>query len=157
MSTNAEKVTIEIDTAQLLDQAKEYALERQGHVIDKAVRSAVNEAVEGLVVEVARERIAVEIDAVLAAGFQRVNEYGSPNGPPRTLREMVTDQLTKKDQYSSNNNWIQKLVEERLKEAINSVLKADIEVARANFRKMLDEQIQGKLTLALREAFGLKP
>jgi len=125
--------------------------------LEKEMRSVVRD----VVAEVARDRVAVVIDEVFAAGFRKTNGYGEPIGEPVTLRQMVIGevegQLARKVTANGNSargydsgamSYAEYVAANAAKEALRGELGAAVTAA-------VDE-VKGRVTGLVAEELGAK-
>lgn len=124
--------------------------------VEERVSASVADAVSDLVKEISHKRIAAAVDAALAEGWQKTDEYGSTTGVKRTLKERISDILNERDRYSNGRRWLDELVKTQVNEAISKNFKADIEAAREKFKSEVDATLTGVIKKAIAEHFGVK-
>lgn len=133
------------------------AIERQVEAaIEHQVADAVREAVTGIVDGIGRERISKAVDQVLAEGWQKTNDYGERVGASITLKDRIGEILRAHDRYSGRGSYIDERVKERVDNALNKDLKADIEAARNKFKTEVDAVLTATIREALAKNLGLK-
>lgn len=153
----ADPITVQLDEYRL-EELAESAVERLvSQKIDAAIESSVAEAVGEAVEKIGQKRIAAEIDKVLIAGWQMVNEYGeSKNGARKTLKDRIGEILNHTDRYGNGKRWLDGLVKERVDESLKSNFKTDIDAAREKFKSEVDGVLTGVIKKAVAEHFGIK-
>lgn len=123
--------------------------------VESQISEAVADAVSGLVEEVGRKRIAAEVEKVLAEGWQTTDSYGSVTGGRKSLKDRVSELLSRRDSYNSRS-WMDELVKNQVQEALNKELKKDIDGAREKFKSEVDSVLTGVIKKAVSEHFGIK-
>jgi len=119
---------------------------------DEAVRNAVSESVARKASEISEEKLLPLVDDVLVNGFTSSDGYG--RSETKTVRQLIASYFAV-GQYQSDS-WVKR----RLDEQFNAVMKAEfqpsIEAARKTLREKLDHVLGEKVSLAVREAVGLR-
>lgn len=144
---------------QLVDQVAAAVREDAQERINDAVRGAIKEAIDAAVLDLTRERIAAEVSAVMAEGWQPTDGYGNPNGEKLTLRQRVSkaisSQLDRHDSYDRKTP-VQKMVEEAVSKALGNEVGAELKRAKEAIREQVDTLINSKLREAIGGALGLQ-
>jgi hypothetical protein len=133
---------------QVLQQLYDRSSDMLGDALDKAVRRLVDEHAN----EMVREALAPKIAAVIAGDFGEINTYGAHT--PRTIKTLIVD-------YFKGNNYhsrepIKEMVEKHVAEVMKAEFQPTIDAARKALRDKLDHILGEKVSLAVREAVGLR-
>lgn len=153
-----EPITVELDEYRL-EELAESAVERLvSQKIDVAIEASVSGAVGAAVEKIGQKRIAAEIEKTLAAGWQRVNEYGESisGAGHKTLKDRIGEILNHTDRYGNGKRWLDSLVKERVDSVLREDFKKDIDAAREKFRSEVDSVLTGVIKKAVSEHFGIK-
>ncbi len=174
-------ITIHIDNGALIDQCASQILaqyhgdyDENGELIDNdnhkphkqidrviretiiaQIRKSLDEAIQSVTGEYIRTAVA----DVMAEGWRKTDNYGSQVGPAMTLKDRISEVLTKLQggQYDSNRK---NLVDATIEKAVGDAFKTDfakvIEDAKVKFKAALDGTIAAKLQEALKSSLGLR-
>jgi hypothetical protein len=115
------------------------------------VESVLTKALDAFI----RDKMLVEAEKVLAEGWRKTDEYGSPKGEKLMLRDRISAAINIQDRYNNNRSWLDSLVREQVEKLLGAEFKREMEEAKASFRKQVDELLTGKIAEGLRGAFGL--
>jgi len=152
----AEPITVELDEYRL-QELVEFAVNRiVSEKAEASIEAAVGEAVGASVEKIGQKRIAAEIEKALSEGWQMVNQYGESNGGRKTLKDRIGEILNHTDRYGNNKRWLDGLVQEKVKEALDSHFKADIAAAKVKFQTEVDSVLTAVIKKAVSEHFGIK-
>ena len=137
----------------LAAKVQKLVVDRVKVAVDAAIKAEVNDAIK----RVTEAHITEAVSAVLAEGWQKTDEYGTPKGPRMGLKDRIVEFMTAKDgYYSDQKRRIDKLVEDSVKAAFDAEFKKEIEAAKTKFRELLDNSIQTKFAEAVKAGLGLK-
>jgi hypothetical protein len=160
------KVEKAIQPVQVAFTVPEYWIEEQianavANQVEKAVEKAVPVAVAAVVGKVvdaiAKKRIEIEIDKVLAEGWATVNEYGERKGcGNRTLKDRIGEILNHKDNYGSSRRWLDEHIKTAVDAAIKAHFDADIKAARESFKTQVDGVLTGVIKKAIGDHLGVR-
>ncbi len=106
--------------------------------------------------QVVGERIVAAVDEVLREGWTKTDEYGSARGPKVTLKDRISEFLSQRDRYSSNQNVIDKAIKESLDKTLSGDFKKEIDAATKSLRAQLDAAVSDKFVSAIKAAMGVK-
>lgn len=138
----------------------EMVLGRVARMVEERTRKAVERQIKATVDEVIREvvqdKVAVAVEAILAEGWRKTDSYGSPQGPPMTLKDRVSEMLTARDRYSNSLSYLDQTVAKEVDGVLRGELGQAIEDAKKKVRETLDSAVMTKLQQALKEGLGLK-
>lgn len=145
------------------EQANDWLLERLSAYFAKAlekriteeVKSAVQRIVSGYVERAAEERATAAVDEVLAAGWQKTDEYGSPRGLPMSLKDRVTEHLFTAQRWD-RTTAVDKILNELLDKALREDVGQALAKAKEQITAEVDKVIAAKLGETMRTALGLK-
>jgi hypothetical protein len=129
--------------------------ERFQNQVKRELNTLVYEKSEKMI----QERLEREIDAALAEGWQKTDHYGAKSGPVLTLRDRISEVLTKaEDRYGSNGGmrWIDARVKEAVAHFVATDFKAELAEAKERLRGMIDDAVMGQLRDALKNALGFR-
>jgi hypothetical protein len=114
----------------------------------------VDEVIQGVV----EARVVSVVEKVMAEGWQKTDNYGSPSGPPVTLKDRVSEMLRAKDRYGNGTGtpYLDTKVAEEVNKVLNGELGKAIEEAKKKVRDTLDSAVMTKLQQALKEGLGLR-
>lgn len=138
--------------AMVAEKIEEWVTQELRAQLGTKIEAAVEQATQSLV----RDRLAVEIERVLAEGWQPTGEYGEAKGPKKTLKDRISDLLNHQDRYSSNRRWLDELIADHVRKVLSGPFAGEVEGAKASFRKQVDELLAGHIANGLRTAFGLR-
>ena len=144
------------DADRVVGMVAEKLAEQADEHLRAAIEAKVTAEVERVCVAVCQERVQQELERVLAEGWTETDNYGSPKGTKKTLRDRIGDLLNYKDQYNSQRRWLDELVSNSVKASLGKDFLAEVEIAKMNFRKQVDELLSGNIAKGLRDAFGLR-
>ena len=128
-------------------------------IIEKTVIKRVQRAVDEQVTKVTEEHVKAAVAAVLAEGWQKTDNYGSPSGPKMDIKARVGETLTKLqgDSYSSNRkNLVDAIIEQAVAATLKTEFDKVIADARDKFKSMIDGVVTAKLNETLKSALGLR-
>jgi len=140
----------------LVDRVAQQVLQQyqqaNGRAFDKAVAEAVNAGVAKQASEISKEKLLPLVDDVLVNGFTSSDGYG--RSETKTVKQLIASYFAV-GQYQSDS-WVKR----RLDEQFNTIMKAEfqpaIDAARKTLREKLDHILGEKVSLAVREAVGLR-
>ena len=117
----------EVGARRLRDEVADALARRLAKDVSKDVRAAVLPAVEAQVGTIVTE--------ALSEPFQPMTTYGSPDGSPTTLRELIGKQArdfltVPRDQFASGRSPLAKFIQEQVDRAFNAELKKEVDKAR---------------------------
>lgn len=154
----SEKMTITVegyDAAQVKEWLSERVNREIAEAMNGAVRTEIARCVENLVVDLAKERVVSEIEAVLAAGWTCTNQYGEPTGRTLTLRDRVRGFFDSKESHYDRSNRVEKWVEEGVKRSLETAMNEEIKSARERLRAAFDDVLKAKFADTIRKALGV--
>lgn len=128
--------------------------------VEARINKLVAEAFDGYLAETIRARVEPKIDAAIAEGFPRFNEYGEAIGTTTwaaVVQEGLARLLGKNERgYYGRDSWAVKAAKEAFNKHAAAAFAAEIETIRKRVREYVDEQLAGTVVKALREAVGLR-
>ena len=134
----------------LAEQMRSLIEEKISDIAEKAVRERFE--------EVARERITAAVDAVLAEGWQRTDEFGNKIGEHVDLKGRISQIITEKRNDGYNRPALtlaERLVKESVEKMFADKFGKEIEAAQKDMRKQLDAVVAGKFTETIKRALGV--
>lgn len=147
---------IKISREEIVEKAVEDIRRAIEHQLDELCGTKLEEILEERVKCITDEEIKAQltpiVQATMAAGWQVTNSYGEPKGPNLGVRERISEFLTKKSDSYSHEGWLAKTVEELLRKDFAEELKK----VTAEFRRLVDANVQAKLKEALASSLGLQ-
>lgn len=142
----------------LVDRVARQVLERfeqtNEHAFGKAVIEAVNEGVAKQASEISKEKLTPLVDDVLTNGFTSTDGYDRKS--TKTVKQMIAEHFTSSRDGYGGGSWVQKRIEAVLTETMKAEFQPQIDAARKTLRERLDHILGEKVSLAVREAVGLK-
>lgn len=152
-------IKIEIDDlTEMEDWVESLVKCKVTELFEKKMDEAIEEAVDAAANVVISDKLRAQAEDIIEKGWVETDQYGKPKGERRTLRDMMTDALTKAtgDHYSSNREpLVAKILKETLSAAITANFANDISAAQKQLKAMLDAEVKTKLATALKQALGL--
>jgi hypothetical protein len=153
----SEPITIQLNEVVVADYVQGQIERQVADRVEAALAEAVGEAVGRAVDKLGTKSIKDAIEKTLAEGWDTVNEYGEKRGcGKRTLKDRIGEILNMKDSYGSSRRWLDELMKNKVTEAVNKDLKADIDEARAKFKTEVDSVLTGVIKDSLAKHFGVK-
>ncbi len=133
--------------------------EQMKHYLDSKIAELADVLVREQFDKVVIQRIAAQVDAVLAEGWQVTNQYGEARGPKVDLKGRITELLLKPGRDSYGNGESMTPIDRQVKAAIDGLIgkefAKDIETARKSLKAQLDASVAAKFTDTLKKALGL--
>lgn len=126
--------------------------------IEKKMDETIEATVAAAANEVIGDKLRAQAEDIIEKGWTETDQYGRPKGERRTLRDMMTDLLTKLDgdSYSSNRMpFAAKVLRDAMTAAFTKNFAADIAAAQKQLKEMLDADVKAKLAHALKQALGV--
>ena len=130
---------------------RSYARELLPSELTQYMQTAVSEAVTSI----GQEMIAEEVRRSLDEGFKETDQWGNLKAH-HTLKARINKVLTETGGYNDSRTYVQRVVEEYVKRAVEKEMKDELAAVREQFRKQVDEVLNAKLAEALRQSLGLK-
>jgi hypothetical protein len=152
------KVSFELsgyDENRIVEMVVESLVRRAWKATEKRCADAIAARVDDRVDEILEETIRPTVERCVADGWTMTDQWGRPQ-KTLSLQDRVTAWLDEKyDSYRSGTR-LQKIVEDKVNEALSKELAAELTRARDAFRAQVDGVLQAKLGESLRAALGLK-
>lgn len=114
----------------------------------------VEKQIDDLVAAVGADRIEAAVETALAEGWTRTNTYGENVGKRIGLKERIAEILTNKTGYEGKT-YVDLVVAKTVAEVLRGELSKEIDAARDNLRKALNDAVKEKLATAVKGAFGI--
>jgi hypothetical protein len=153
------KIMIEIGGVEeqwLVDRVTRQVLAQFAEVNERAfndaLKDSVSEGVAKQAAEISAEKLTPLVDDVLLNGFMSDDGYGRTK--TQTVKSLIASFFTSSDNY--RDSWAKKRTEELLNEAMKKEFQPQIDAAKKTLRERLDYILGEKVSLAVREAVGLK-
>lgn len=121
---------------------------------DKAIEDAVTGTFSERLTALTDEAIRPLIDKYIADGFPTFDQWGKITGK-KPFVQVLHETLTKTSSYNSET-LVHQIFKERLNAALSGEFGKALEDAKKRVRAMLDDEVSGRFTKALKEGFGLK-
>lgn len=147
------------EDGELIDNGKHQPNKQIDRVIRETVIAKVRKSLDEAIGSVTGEYIRAAVADVMAEGWSKTDNYGCQVGPKLTLKDRISETLTKLqgDSYSSNRkNLIDAVIENAVSNAFKTDFAKTIEDAKVKFKAALDGTIAAKLQEALKSSLGLR-
>lgn len=125
-------------------------------LIDAKISEVATSYTRNAIDEKIKVRISEAVDAVLAEGWQRTDEYGTARGPKVGLKERISELMLKAGSSYDRDNAIDKQIKASVSSVLTNEFQKEIDAAKAKVRAELDSVLSGKVTEALKSAMGLR-
>lgn len=151
-----QSITVEVP----VNMAERVAAEVVAHFksnMQEQIRREIVRIVDAEATKIAQDQIAPIVAEVLRDGWVKTDEYGVARSQERvTLQSRISDMLSRKDQYSSNQRWWEKLIVERVDLLFREEMSGEIDAAKKKIREMLDARVVAAFGEIVRTTFGVK-
>lgn len=134
--------------SKLGESVERYLKKTIDETADKMVRAAFDESISA--------RVSAAVDEVLAEGWSKTDEYGSPRGPKVDLKARISEFLLQKDRYNSNGNVIDVAIKQAVDKTLSGAFKSEIDGAVKTLREQLNAAVSDKFVVAIKSAMGVK-
>jgi hypothetical protein len=124
--------------------------------ISSDLRNAMYKAVNAEV----EKHVGPAVEAALAEGVQRTNEYGSPRGEKVPLRAVIVEEAQKalgkkveyRDNYGRSENVVSAIIRNEVQQALAKDLKGVVEAEREKVQQAVRDEAASIITQAVQRA-----
>ncbi len=158
---NCEVIEIRVDAESIRDYVLNRIADRIGEQVEARLDKEVNRLVDEQARTIVEAKMLEAVDAVLAAGWSRTNQWGETvdGGKPITLRDRISRTLDakKEDHYGNRGGkplvarLCDEVVEREFRQQFGGVMKE----AKAKVKAAVDGKVMEQLHATLKSSLGL--
>ena len=140
------------DESAIIEGTTRLLADRVHDEVKKLVKATVEREVQAHVDRFSETAIREAVEAVLAEGWQKTDQWGEARGQRMSLKERIGEWLSGKSDSYARETRVEKIVAATVEATLKGELQGQVESAKILFRKQLDAVLTGKFAEAMKAA-----